>query len=120
MDFAVKQDVNDSKKTYLKMLKKKKMNNELEYIDYKLDKLNRSLKLNKIYLLCPFIFSVLPTIILVIYINLVDSLLFFVALFTIEFIIFIPIYRGTKKYYMWLIEKYNYFKKNKIELNDWE
>ena len=70
--------------------------------------------------MCPFVFSTIPTIFLIFYINVLESLLFFVALFTIELIIFIPIYRNSRDLYMELVRNYEYFKDNGIPVKDWK
>ena len=125
IELAIKQEISDSKKMYEKLSRKnskknKKNISEKEYIDKRIDKAKTNLKYNKIYLICPVIFSIIPTLVLLFYNNIIDTILFFVAIYTIELIIFIPIYRSSKKFNICLIEKYEFFKKKKIHIKDWK
>ena len=122
---AARQELSNSSESLKKLNKKyhrrgKNKITELEYIDIELKKINKSLKFNKFNLIVPLIFSIIATSFNVFSGNLIDSLLFFLIILIIEYIIFIPMYINTTKYNTMLLEKYSYFKENEIPIKKWK
>lgn len=125
INISVTNELKNSKKELNKINEKNKKKNrdlltEEEYLDMKINSSIKALKVCKIDLLFPILFSIIPGCFTLLNNNIVDSLLYFLILLIIEYIIFIPVYSNSRRINKLLIEKYNYFKESKTPINSWE
>jgi DNA-binding ferritin-like protein (Dps family) len=125
INVTITNELKNSKKELVKINEKNKRKNrdlltEEDYLDMKINSSIKALKVCKIDLLFPILFSLIPVCFTLLNNNLVDSILYFIILLTIEYIIFIPVYSNSRKINKLLIEKYTYFKESKTPINKWE
>lgn len=115
-----KQELRDSIDEYHKISRRKNSITEKDYIDKKIIECKKGIKYSKIYLILPIIFSIIPISFNILSTSISDSIIYFIILLIIEYIIFIPVYTELNRSNKILLEKYKYFKDNNVSVNKWK